>query len=34
MVKDVFFDGLSREQVRELNAICATVLERLGTSEA
>jgi DNA-binding MarR family transcriptional regulator len=32
LVREVFFDGLSREQVRELTAICATVLERLDES--
>jgi DNA-binding MarR family transcriptional regulator len=32
LVKDVFFDGLSREQVRELGRICAVVVERLGTA--
>jgi DNA-binding MarR family transcriptional regulator len=32
LVKDVFFDGLSREQVRELGKICAVVVERLGTA--
>ncbi len=31
LVKDVFFDGLSREQVQELGETLATVLERLGT---
>lgn len=30
LVKDVFFGGLSREQVRDLRRVCATVLERLG----
>lgn len=30
LVREVFFDGLSSEQVRELGRICATVLERLG----
>ncbi|WP_183099989.1 MarR family winged helix-turn-helix transcriptional regulator [Nocardioides pelophilus] len=30
LVREVFFDGLSGEQVRELGRICATVLERLG----
>ncbi len=29
LVKEVFFDGLSAEQVRELGRICATVVERL-----
>lgn len=32
LVKDVFFDGLSREQVRELGKICSVVVERLGTA--
>ena len=32
LVKAVFFDGLSREQVQELGTVCAVVLERLGTS--
>jgi DNA-binding MarR family transcriptional regulator len=32
LVKEVFFDGLSREQVRELGKICAGVVERLGTA--
>ena len=30
LVKDVFFGGLSREQVQELRRTCAVVLERLG----
>jgi DNA-binding MarR family transcriptional regulator len=30
LVKDVFFGGLSREQVQELHRTCAVVLERLG----
>lgn len=30
LVKEVFFDGLDPEQVRELGAICAGVLERLS----
>ena len=30
LVREVFFDGLSDEQVRELGRICGTVLERLG----
>lgn len=34
LVKDVFFDGLSAEQVRELHRICATVLERVEAGEA
>lgn len=34
LVKDVFFDGLSREQVQDLGKVCATVLERLGADEA
>jgi len=29
LVRDVFFDGLTGAQVRELGRICATVLERL-----
>ncbi|WP_183096098.1 MarR family winged helix-turn-helix transcriptional regulator [Nocardioides stalactiti] len=29
LVREVVFDGLSAAQVRELGAICATVLERL-----
>lgn len=33
LVKDVFFDGLSREQVRDLGKICATVLERLNPDD-
>lgn len=33
LVKDVFFDGLSDDQVRELRAICATVLDRLGAAD-
>ena len=34
VVKEVFFDGLSREQVRDLGKVCATVLERLAGAEA
>ncbi|KAA1428243.1 MarR family winged helix-turn-helix transcriptional regulator [Nocardioides antri] len=34
LVREVFFDGLSRTQVRELHAICRTVLDRLETVEA
>lgn len=34
VVKEVFFDGLSREQVRDLGKVCATVLERLAPAEA
>lgn len=30
LVKDVFFDGLSRDQVRALREVCTTVLGRLG----
>ena len=30
LVKDVFFDGLSQEQVRELGKIYATILDRLA----
>ena len=30
LVKDVFFGGLSHEQVEELHRTCAVVLERLG----
>ncbi len=30
LVKELFFDGLSPEQVRELGKTCATVLDRLG----
>ncbi len=33
LVKDVFFDGLSPEQVRDLGKICATVLERLNPDD-
>jgi len=33
VVKEVFFDGLSREQVRDLGKVCATVLERLAAAE-
>lgn len=32
-VKDVFFDGLDRDQVRALTEICAAVLDRLGADE-
>jgi len=32
LVKDVFFDGLSDDQVRQLRTICATVLDRLGAA--
>jgi DNA-binding MarR family transcriptional regulator len=34
VVKDVFFGGLDREQVRALGEICATVLDRLGAGGA
>lgn len=30
LVREVFFDGLSSQQVHEFGRICATVLERLG----
>ena len=33
LVKDIFFDGLSREQVQDLGRVCAVVLERLGALE-
>jgi len=33
LVRDVFFDGLTRQQVRELGTICATVLERLNPED-
>jgi DNA-binding MarR family transcriptional regulator len=33
LVKDVFFDGLSDDQVRELRTICTTVLDRLGAAD-
>jgi len=32
LVKDVFFDVLSDDQVRQLRTICATVLDRLGAA--
>ncbi len=34
LVKDVFFDGLTREQVQDLGAVLTTVLDRLGSAEA
>jgi DNA-binding MarR family transcriptional regulator len=34
LVKDVFFDGLSREQVQDLDVVLTTVLDRLGPAEA
>jgi len=33
LVKDVFFDGLRDDQVRELRTICTTVLDRLGAAD-
>ena len=33
LVRDVFFDGLTREQVRGLATICATVLDRLNPED-
>ncbi len=33
-VKEIFFDGLSREQVRDLGKVCTTVLDRLAAAEA
>jgi DNA-binding MarR family transcriptional regulator len=33
LVRDVFFGGLSSEQVRELGKICANVLERVGDED-
>ncbi len=34
LVREVFFDGLSQAQVRELGKVCATVLDRLEASGA
>lgn len=34
LVKEVFFDGLSREQVQELGTICSIVLGRLDAVDA
>ncbi|KAA1420355.1 MarR family transcriptional regulator [Nocardioides humilatus] len=33
LVREVFFDGLDRDQVRALTAICGTVLERLDEAD-
>jgi DNA-binding MarR family transcriptional regulator len=33
LVKEVFFDGLSRQQVRELGKVCSTVVERLAAAD-
>jgi DNA-binding MarR family transcriptional regulator len=34
LVRDVFFDGLTSSQVRELTTICGIVLDRLGGGQA
>jgi len=33
LVKNVFFDGLDREQLQDLRAVLTTVLDRLGSAE-
>ena len=33
LVEEVFFDGLSREQVQQLRTICTSVLDRLRAAE-
>jgi len=33
LVKDVFFDGLSHDQVSQLRTICSTVLDRLAAAD-